>query len=128
LSNPIWERLRGEQDVFSSVFAYSRGALLLNSSGEARTAQVDYTSGGFFETLGIIPVLGRTYTSQDDRRGCAPTMVLGFDFWQTEFGGRRDIVGKAVRYDTRVFEILGVLSPGFTGVDVGTKIDAYVTV
>src|ERR1017187_4311142 len=61
-TNPIWERVRDRQDVFSGVFAYSGGRFNLAPSGEARYAQSIWASGNFFATLGVRAVLGRTLT------------------------------------------------------------------
>jgi predicted permease len=97
----------------------------LSAGGEARYAMGTYASGQFFDTLGLHAALGRTFTMSDDRRGCAPTAVLSYGFWQREYGGRADVVGKNISLDHHPFEILGVLEPGFTGVEVGIERDLY---
>jgi predicted permease len=125
-TNPIWEQLRDRQDVFSGIFAYGGGRFNLAAGGEARYAQGNYASGQFFDTLGLRALLGRTFTVADDRRGCPATAVLSYGFWQREYGGRADILGKNISLDNHPFEILGVLVPGFTGVDVGVEKDLFV--
>ena len=127
-TNPIWEQLRDRQDVFSGIFAYGGARFNLAGGGEARYAQGNYASGQFFDTLGLHALLGRTFTVADDRRGCPATAVLSYGFWQREYGGRADVVGRNISLDHHPFEILGVLEPGFTGVDVGTERDLYVPV
>jgi putative ABC transport system permease protein len=127
-TNPIWEQIRDRQDVFSGIFAYGGGRFNLAASGEARPAQGNFVAGQFFETLGLQTVLGRTFTMADDQRGCPGTAVLGYGFWQKEYGGRADVVGKNISLDNHPFEILGVLAPGFTGVDVGSSTDLYVPI
>lgn len=125
-SNPVWEQLRDRQDVFSGIFAYATGRFNLALRGEARYVQGNYASGEFFETLGLRSILGRTFTRADDRRGCPGTAVLSYGFWQSEYGGRNGVVGKTISLDNYPFEILGVIGPGFTGVDVGRESDLYV--
>jgi predicted permease len=125
-SNPIWEQLRDRQDVFSGIFAYSIPRFNLAAGGEARYAQGNSVSGQFFETLGLRAIIGRTFAVADDQRGCAGTAVLSYGFWRREYGGRANVVGKAISLDNHPFEILGVLEPGFTGVDVGRESDLYV--
>ncbi len=100
----------------------------LAAGGEARFAQGNFASGQFFDTLGLRAVIGRTFTMADDRRGCPGTAVLNYGFWQREYGGRAGVVGKTISLDNHPFEILGVLGPGFTGVDVGSNTDLYVPV
>jgi putative ABC transport system permease protein len=125
-TNPIWEQVRDRQDVFSSVFAFGGGRFNLAASGEARYATGRYVAGQFFDALGLNPLLGRTFAPADDKRGCPGTAVLSYGFWQTEYASRADIVGKSVSLDNHPFEIIGVIEPGFTGVDVGSSIDVYV--
>ncbi len=98
----------------------------LSSGGEARYAAGKYVAGQFFETLGLHPMLGRTLTPSDDKRGCPGTAVLSHGFWQKEYASQPGIVGKTISLDNHPFEIAGVLEPGFTGVDVGNSVDVYV--
>ena len=124
-TNPIWEQLRDRQDVFSGIFAVGNTRFNLTSGGEARYARGYYASGQFFDTLGMHALVGRTFTKADDKRGCPGTVVLSYGFWQREYGGRADVVGKNISLDNHPFEILGVLRPGFTGIDVGSDQDLY---
>jgi predicted permease len=129
-NNSIWEQLRDRQDVFSGIFAYGMAGARFNlaSGGEARYAHGNVASGQFFETLGLQAVIGRTFTTADDRPGCPGTAVLSYDFWQRDYGGHADAVGKTISLDNHPFEILGVVGPGFTGIDVGSDRDLYVPV
>jgi putative ABC transport system permease protein len=127
-TNPIWEQLRDNQDVFSGIFAYGGGRFNLAAGGEARYAQGNFASGQFFETLGLHALMGRTFTAADDKRGCSGAAVLSYGFWQKEYGGRGDTVGKTVSLDNHPFEIVGVLQPGFTGFDVGSDKDVYIPI
>src|SRR5579862_4241218 len=60
-TNPIWEQVRDRQDVFSGAFAYSPIQLNLAVGGEVRSASASWVSGDFFTTLGVNPLLGRTF-------------------------------------------------------------------
>jgi predicted permease len=125
-SNSIWEELRDRQDVFSGIFAYGGNRFDLTAGGEARYANGVFVGGQFFDTLGLRATVGSTFNAADDRRGCSGVAVLGNGFWQKEYGGRADAVGKNISLDKNPFEIVGVLPPGFTGVDVGQDQDVYV--
>jgi len=118
-TNPLWEALRDRQDVFSGIFAYSGTRFNLAAGGEARYVNAVWASGDYFSTLGIQPVLGRLLTPADDRRGCPGAAVLAYDYWQREYNGRADILGKNISLDGHPFEIIGVMQPGFSGTDVG---------
>jgi predicted permease len=125
LTNPIWEQIRDRQDVFSGVFAYGPTAYNLTSGGEVRRARSDWVSGEYFSTLGVKPAVGRLLTRSDDVRGCPPVAVLGYGFWQSEFGGSPGVVGKTISLDRTPHLIVGVTEPSFFGVNVGESIQVY---
>jgi predicted permease len=125
-TNPIWEQLRDRQDAFSGIFAYGFERFNLAAGGEARYAQGAYMSGQFFDTLRLRAIIGRDFTTADDHRGCPGTAVLSYGFWRREYEGRANVVGKTISLDNHPFEILGVLGPGFTGIDVGRDSALYV--
>jgi predicted permease len=123
--NPIWEQVRDRQDVFSGIFAYGRWFDLARG-GEVHTANGQYVSGQYFETLQVGASLGRLLMPADDRRACAPVAILTHAFWRKEYSGRTDMVGKAISLDNHPFEIMGVAPPGFSGVEVGQPADLFV--
>ncbi len=127
-SNPLWEQVRDRQDVFSGIMAYGFNKFNLATGGEAQYANGILASGEYFSTLGVHAILGRTFTAADDRRGCAGGAVLTYDFWQSHYGGSPDILGRNISLEGHPFPIIGVTEPGFTGVDVGNKIDAYLPI
>ncbi len=77
------------------------------------TVHVDgaLTSGGFFETVGIRPILGRVYTGDDDAE-----IVISHDLWLARFGGDPEVVGRRVALDGAAVTIVGVGPRGFRGV------------
>jgi hypothetical protein len=122
-TSPTWEHLRDRQDVFSGIFAYGRWEFDLSAGGPARSVHGNYVSGQYYDTLGVGALLGRTLKPSDDTRGCAGGAVLSYGFWQSEYGGRADIVGKPISIDRHPIEIVGVTEPGFNGTEVGGSAD-----
>ncbi|HEY7897689.1 MAG TPA: ABC transporter permease, partial [Gemmatimonadaceae bacterium] len=118
LTNPIWEYVRDHQDVFSGVLAYSATEFNLASGGEARPVPSNWVSGGYFSTLGVRSVLGRTLLPTDDVRGCPAVATISAAFWQTEYGGSPSVIGKTLHLDGHPFQIVGVIDPAFFGLDV----------
>jgi putative ABC transport system permease protein len=125
VTNPIWEQVRERQQAFSGICAWSSESFNLARGGEVRNARGLLVSGDFFNVLGVQPILGRVFTATDDRRGCgAPGVVISHAFWQREYGGAADIIGRKLTLgfdDT--FEIIGVTQPGFSGLEVGRSFD-----
>ncbi|MGH7632209.1 MAG: ABC transporter permease, partial [Gemmatimonadaceae bacterium] len=71
-------------------------------------------TGNFFQVLGVRAARGRLLNADDDARGAAPVVVLSDAAWHREFGGRPDIVGRAILLGTKAFTVVGVAPPGFT--------------
>ena len=124
-TNPIWEQVRDRQDVFSGAFAYSPIRLNLAGGGEVRNASTSWVSGDFFSTLGVKPLLGRTFTAADDKRGCPAIAVLSHDFWQREYGGAADVFERRLTLSSHPVRIVGVAPPGFNGIQVGEAVEIY---
>ena len=128
-TNPQWEYLRDHQDFFSGVLAPGRRRFNLNAGGEARPVAGMYVSGRFFDALGVAPYIGRTFTTDDDLRNGGkdgPVAVLSYGFWQREFGGDQQALGKPITLDGHAFTIIGVSPPEFYGVEVGRTFDVAV--
>src|SRR5690606_10573490 len=67
-------------------------------------------SADFFRTLGVAPLLGRTFTAEEQAAG-APVVVVGHGFWRERLGGRADAVGTTLLLDGVAREVIGVLPP-----------------
>jgi predicted permease len=83
-----------------------------------------YVSGGFFHVLGVDPAIGRTLATGEDR-GEAPYAVLSHHYWQHRFGGRSDVLGRAIRVGKAHVTIVGVAPPGFIGETAGQSPDLW---
>jgi predicted permease len=129
-TNPIWEQIRDRQhELFEGAAAFSGNSFDLASGGEARPVYGLYASGGFFEVLGVPAVLGRTFTSADDRRGGGAdgaVTVISHRFWQNHFGGAADVIGKSITLSRAPFTVIGVTPPEFFGPEVGEAFDVIV--
>lgn len=124
VTNPIWEQIRERQQAFSGVFAWGTDDVNLAQGGEVRTGRMLYVSGDFFTTLGVQPARGRLFTTVDDQRGCgAPGVILSDAFWQREYGGNVNVIGRQLTLGDHSFEIIGVTPPSFYGMEVGRSFD-----
>ncbi len=71
-------------------------------------------SSNLFSTLGVAPLLGRTFRAAEDRYGAPKVAVISFNLWQRRFGGDRNIIGKQIRLDGENHEIVGVMPSTFS--------------
>ena len=127
-SNPLWEQVRDQQNVFSGVFAWSNNQFDLARGGTVQPADGSFVSGDFFTTLGLRPAAGRLIAGSDDYRGCPPVALLSNGFWQGHYGGPSGAVGSTLSLNDHPFEIIGVAPPGFYGMDVGRESQVFVPI
>ncbi len=67
--------------------------------------------GGFFDVLGVEPLLGRAFTRADDKAGAEDVLVISHGLWQRRYGGSPDAIGRRVTLSERPFTIAGVMPP-----------------
>jgi putative ABC transport system permease protein len=120
----MWDQLHKSAEPFSDLIAWSATRFNLSPGGEARYAEALYVSGNFFRVLGAQPILGRTFTADEDQQGCgAPGAVVSSAFWEREFGGDPGALGRTLTLDGQRFPVIGIASPSFFGVEVGRRFD-----
>src|SRR5262245_20950692 len=127
LSYAFFEQLRARRGAIAEVcvFASSRRVNMV-VDGQAEVAQAQRVSGGFFATLGVGALLGRTLTEDDDKvPGAHPVAVVSHKYWQRRFARDPAIVGKSVAVNGHPFTIIGVTPPDFFGVLVGESPDLW---
>jgi len=67
----------------------------------------------YFKVLGEKPLFGRTFIREDAAGGAKATVILSYDLWQKQFGGRREIVGESVTLNDVPHEVIGVMPRTF---------------
>ena len=125
-SYSMWDELRRGAAAFDGAGAWTIQRLDFARGGEMQPADVLVASGGFFATLGVPAVVGRTFTPADDVRGGGPdgaVAVISHELWRRRFGGAATVVGTRLPVEGVPFTIIGVAPPGFSGVDVGQAFD-----
>ena len=86
---------------------------LIVETGRPQRLTVAETSEDFLETYGIVPILGRGIQLEDTRAGARAVALLGHAFWQGEFGGDPNVLGRVLRIQNQPVTIVGVLPAGF---------------
>src|SRR6478672_8669980 len=79
-------------------------------------------SWNLFSVLGVQPLLGRTFTPDEDRFGANDVVMLSWSLFQSRFSGDKSIVGKQVRIDSKPYTVVGVLPAWFTYPDPEVKV------
>jgi predicted permease len=85
----------------------------IERDGRAEHVPAAEVSSRWFDVLGARPILGRTFTAQEDEPNAAPVVVLSYGMWQRVFGGRQDVVGQTLLLDGTSYRVLGVMRSDF---------------
>ena len=118
LSYPDFLDFRNSNTSFSGLDAYTGAGYQLPTAEGAENADGVRVSGGFFNTLGVTALMGRTLQPADDATK-APVVVLSYGAWQKYLGGRADAVGQTVTLSGTPFTVVGVLRQDFTFAPMG---------
>jgi predicted permease len=120
MSYPMYRDFRDQNPVFTGMLCRFATWSSLSHGGSTERVTSELVSGNYFDVLGVRPAAGRLITPEDDRvPGAGTVAVLSYDYWQTRFGGKPDIVGQTVRVNNYPLTIVGVAQAGFHGVDLG---------
>jgi predicted permease len=128
-SNPFWEQIYQQPDLFEAATAWSFVRFNLARGGEAQFVEGMWAAGGYFDTLGVEAILGRTFSPRDDQRGGGPdgpVAVISYGYWQRHFGGAADAIGRSLNLNGVPFTVIGVTAPEFFGTEVGRTFDMIV--
>ncbi len=98
-------------DRVAGVDANDVGRDLVIEDGQASDVNVALVTGGFFDVLGVEPVLGRGLARADDVEGTEHVAVISHGLWRRRYGAARDVIGRRVTIDGQRFAIVGVMPP-----------------
>ena len=112
VSIPEWKDLEN-----SGIFQYVALDYFasMNLTGSAQPTRVAYkgVTPNYFAMLGVGAQLGRTFDPGDNTPGVIPEVVLSDGLWKSAFGADPRILEKTVRLDHDVYQVVGVMPPGF---------------
>jgi putative ABC transport system permease protein len=108
---------RQRSHVFAAlVGAHQSDDSVVPHTGKAEKTRALYVSPEFFATLGTQPILGRTFTPEEEKPGGERVAILSYTHWQHWFGGDPNVVGKTLLVNEQVCMVVGVLPAGFSWV------------
>ena len=96
----------------SSGVATQRSFNLLGQ-GEPEHVRGATVMANYLTTLGVEPVLGSTFSAQEDRPGGPPVALISYALWQRRFAGSPAVLGQPLSLEGHSYNILGVMPPGF---------------
>jgi predicted permease len=106
-----WQR---DSRSFASMATFRNEDYNFVGTSEGERLSGYMISADFFNTLGVAPILGRTFRVDDDQIGAAPVVILSGGFWKRKFGSAPDVVGKPIVLNGAAYTIVGVIPDTFS--------------
>jgi putative ABC transport system permease protein len=107
----FWDR---HNPGLEDLAAYLPGSSMnLNSGDRPELVSATRSSRNYFRLFGANPILGRTFTAEEDKPGGLRVLVMSFGLWHRRFGGDPSILNRTVRLGGAAYTVIGVLSPSF---------------
>ena len=109
-----------QNTVFEGVIASTWSDVTWTGQGEPQRLRGNHCTMNTFEVMGVPALIGRTTSAEDAAEGAEPVTVLGYKFWQRQFGGDPNVLGRKLRLNDKVRTVIGVMPPRFMwrGADV----------
>lgn len=105
---------REQTSTFESLEASMNGNVAVSDEGNPpELYRMSRVTAGFFDMLGVRPVVGRGFTPGDTVTGAGPVILLSHSVWRDRFGQARDVVGRTVRAGNELANVIGVMPEGF---------------
>ena len=101
-----------QNTVFTDVVAYGSATLTLTGDGDPEQLSGTAVTPGYFEVVGVQPIVGRTFQSEEDQRGKDQVGIIGYGLWQRRYAGDRNVVGRTVTLDGNTYTVIGVMPAG----------------
>ena len=105
-----WQKQSSGFDVMS-IFHFA--TMTLTGRDQPEAVQGLVVSSEFFQVLGVTPMQGRTFTSEEDTNGHGNVVVLSYPFWQSHFGADPKVIGKNLTFNGLPYSIIGVMPADF---------------
>ena len=113
ISYPNFTDWRRMNHTFADMAAYRSAGFDLTGQGVPEHLHGEMISAGFFEILGVNPLLGRTFSADEDRLGANATAMISESLWKRRFGSARDIIGRQLILDGESRAVIGVVPASF---------------
>src|ERR1700686_4137042 len=102
------------RDIFEGIAAATGASVTTSIPGEsAQSFPTARITANFLTVLGLQPALGRNFTAAEDQPGGPRVVIVGYDFWQRNLGGREDVLGQTIKLDDASYTVVGVMPKTF---------------
>jgi len=111
-----------QADAFDGIYAVRNGSFNLTGDGDPIRVIAARVTAPYFETLGVQPIVGRTFRPDEDAPGKDKVVVLSYGFWQRHFGGRSSALNETLTLNGESYTVIGVMPERFNR---GARFELY---
>jgi putative ABC transport system permease protein len=117
-------QMQSSAKSFSGIGAFLKFPVdvSLSGEGEPEALQGARVSANFLEILGVRPLLGRSFVSEDDVPHGPSVAMISASLWRRQFHSAQDVIGRTILLNATPCTIVGVLPPGFEFPFAGTDV------
>jgi len=129
-SYPDFFDWRERNRSFDSMAAYHSAIFTMTGNGAPAHLSGQVASAELFDVLKAKPYLGRVFTRGDEKvggEGTSRAAVISYGLWQKRFGADPNVLGRSVTLDRKLFQIIGVMRPGFQFPIQADPVEIWVT-
>jgi predicted permease len=119
ISYPNFLDWRARTRSFEAMATTRGWPTTLTGAGEAQSLTARLVTANYFRVMRAHPLLGRDFTGEEDRFGAPSVTILSHGFWQRQFGGDQNILGKSITLGNQPFTVIGVMPDSFRHSELG---------
>jgi putative ABC transport system permease protein len=127
-SYAIVRALADQREIFTGVAGFSHFSFDVGAPGSVSRVPGAMVTGGYYETLGLNPVIGRLLTREDDEPGAPLVAVISYGYWERHLARSVGAVGQTMRINGAPVTVVGISPRGFVGATVGSTADITMSV
>jgi putative ABC transport system permease protein len=109
---PVYEDWRERSRTLQGLGIWEYTRANISGGADPNQVQAARASASFFETLGVEPALGRTFTTEEDQPGHR-VVVISDAVWRTQFAADAAAIGRSLRVNDVDYSVIGVMPPTF---------------
>jgi len=112
-SVPNFTDWRNQSQSFKEMSAFAGAAPVLTNAGEPERIPGTSVTANFFVTLGVEPIIGRSFVAEENTPGKNRVVILSHNLWQRRFSSDPQIIGQTITLNGNPHEVVGVMPAGF---------------
>ena len=103
----------GQLRTVDATCLWRTESAILSGAGRPERIGGVVSSASFFEVLGAVPLLGRTFVEEEEELGRRNVILVSEEFWRNRLDGSDSAVGKTVRLDDDLVTVIGIMPSSF---------------